>query len=233
MDGTVDQTAALAGDMGGSGAPVNEAPQSGGNESGSSSAPAWTNQLSRELRDNADVFGKVANFKTISDLVSAYAKAEISDEELLQRFGVPKPDEPYGIEDKLGDDMKDFLKMAREINLSKGQAQKVFEAYQGMLNNATTNRVENLEKVVAENAKSLVDEFGAEARNWWNKAASSEKDLKVALAKSGLSGSKALMRAMVLLGRETSEESTQDGTSHGRAQAKTWAEGGKLNFSYV
>ncbi|GMO28523.1 MAG: hypothetical protein Ta2B_09250 [Termitinemataceae bacterium] len=229
----MDEAANLANEMGGSGAPANEAPVQSGSGTGTEGTPAWTNQLSKELRDDAS-FSKLANFKKLDELALAYLKgggSELSTEELLNKLGVPKPDEPYGIEDKLGEEMQDFLKAARETNLSKKQAEKLAETYQTMMQNYLQKQVDGVQKAVTENSKELVDEFGAEATSWWKKAASAEKGLKEAIAKAGLGSSKALMRALVLLGRETSEESTPDGGRHGSGAAKTWAEGGGFKIS--
>ena len=233
----MDEAANLAGDvLGGSGAAGNEAPVGGGGTGTENQPAAWTNQLSRDFRDNMDAFGKVSGFNSITELANAYLAAngaEIDDETLFKRLGIPAPDEPYGIEDQLDESMKDFLQHARDANLSKGQAAKLAAAYKTMIENAVKSVPEEVKKAVEANAKGLVDEFGADARNWWNKAAASEKGLQQAFAKAGLGKSKTLMRALTLLGREMSEESTPSGSEHGSAAPKTWSEGGGFNFEFL
>jgi hypothetical protein len=233
----MDEAANLAGDaMGGGGAAGNEALANGGGTGTGNQPAAWTSQLSRDFRDNNESFEKVSGFNTITELANAYLEAdgaEMDDETLFRRLGIPAPDEPYGIEGQLDESMGDFLQHARDANLTKAQAAKLADAYRTMLGNALKVVPEEVKKAVEENAKSLVNEFGADARSWWNKAAASENGLRQAFAKAGLGKSKTLMRALTLLGREMTEESTPSGSTHGTATPKAWGEGGVFDFNFL
>jgi hypothetical protein len=236
----MNETADLAEEMGGSGVPAKETLGDVGGNTGTETPPAaWTSQLSKEIRDNAEVFGKVKDFKSISELANAYLTAgkPLSNDELLEQLGMPRPDEPYGIEDKVAD-LDGFLDAIRGAKLTKGQAAALADKYRELVgaatNRALETRVAGFETAVKENSVALTEEFGAEALNWWRKGVGLEKDLRATIAKAGLGGSKALMRALVLLGRETSEEST--GGSNGRSgksSARTWADGGGFGFSFA
>jgi hypothetical protein len=240
----MDETANLAAMMGGSEDPGNESSETTGageNTQGGegTQAAAWTNQLSKEFR-KSEAFNKVSNFKTINDLAAAFAEkqgvkdVDFSDAKaVLERLGAPKEGEEYGIEKSLPDGMKDFLKYAREAVLTKTQAAKMAEGYQSIMAARAAENIRTAKEKTPEIARAIVDEFGTEAEIYYKRAVAGNGLNKLLMA-NGLAANKDLARALVLLGREMSEDSVLTGSalSGGRAKKpKSIREGATFSYS--
>jgi hypothetical protein len=237
----MDGTANLAEEMlGGSGAPGNEAPEtkSAGDNGGSAGtqAAAWTNQLSKELRENNEAFGKVSNFRTVSELAEAYIKGagekfDISDpRKAFEALGAPKEGEPYGIEEKLEAGLKNFVRYARAANLTREQAARMAEGYRALTAENAEARLAEAREAAAGITRDLVEEFGPEAAEYYRKA-TARGGLQGAIAAAGLYGNRDLARALVLLGRETSEGSTPSGGSGREKKSRSIKEGATFSYS--
>ena len=111
-------------------------------------APAWHSQLPKEMRENAELTGRISGFKTIADLANAYIKAdddgmnalhvptkESSDEEVkafFTKLGVPDSPNDYNLSDYDVDaeaikrDKELFMAAAHKSALTKRQAQNLW-----------------------------------------------------------------------------------------------------------
>ena len=219
MDETLNQNG-LENLPGGNDAPeVKEASvQGGAGESGSTQAAAWTSQLPREIRGNEEVFSKLAAFKTVGELADAYlakgeaAEADITDVKgLLEKLGAPKEGEFYEFEKDLKDELSKFGETARGAMLTRDQAAAMLEGYKGIIEARTADFLAKAKAEAPALAKALTEEFGAA---WYRKAVEGN-GLNSLLARSGLGADKQLARALVLLGREMSEDCTPGGRSRG------------------
>jgi hypothetical protein len=192
--------------------------------------------LSKELRENKEAFEKVSNFKTVGDLAQAYIKSagEAVDvknpRRALEALGRPKEGESYGIEDKLEGVMKNFVKYAAGADLTREQAVKMAEGYRGLMAEESAARLAEARKAAPEIARGLVDEFGSEAAEYYKKAVS-RNNLRSAIVESGLYGNKDIARALVLLGRETSEDHTPSGGSGREKKLRSIREGATFSYS--
>lgn len=215
-------------EWGGTGAPENEAPGSEEREGNGrdrnrtepQAAPAWTSQLPKELREG-EAFKRVSGFKTVGELAAAYAEAAGNPD-------VPKEGESYGLEGELDQGMEGYLDHAREAGLSREQARRMARGYQTLMRDATAARIKATDEGFRAIAPKLTDEFGAEAAQWFRKAAV-QTGLSKQLRETGLGANSDIARALVLLGREMSEDSTLGGGAAGAAKRPTTlAEGARL-----
>jgi hypothetical protein len=209
----MDETANLAGEQGGSGAPVaNEAPDVraessasqtrnrdqtwNGVETGDQTYAAWTSQLSKEFKGNHEALKALSRFKTVSELAEAFIKNE------------PPQTKTAG-----GADFEAALAEAAE----KAPAAQAPQA-------PAWQDAELVKKTTAK----LVEEFGTAAAEYYRKALS-HNQLGAALDKAGLKAHPDLGRALVLLGREMSEDYTPAGkTTTAGGRPVTLAEGARL-----
>jgi hypothetical protein len=213
MDGAGNQPE-LETMLGGSGAPENEAPpQSGAGDE--TQAAAWTSQLSKELREDKESFSKIAGFKTISELVGAYLQ------------GGEKEPEEYEL--KLDAGMEGFSSVAKNAKLTKDQAEQTLDGWKSMLQSRESAFIKAAAEKAPAIAKELTDEFGAEAAAYHRKAVSD--GLNQLIAKSGLGANKNLARALCLLGREMSEDSTPAAGGKPAITPKTVKEGAMFPYS--
>lgn len=110
--------------------------------------PAWTSQLPKDLRDNADIMGRISGYKTIADLANAYVKSEDAGKDALHvpgkdsteeerrafftKLGVPEKASDYNLSDydldpetlKKSKDI--FMEAAHRSALSRRQAENLW-----------------------------------------------------------------------------------------------------------
>jgi hypothetical protein len=235
----MSETADLAGMVGGSDAPGNEASATGGaGENGGSAgtqAAAWTNQLPKEFRESAE-FGRIAVFKTVGELAQAYAKsaageADLSDfKAVMRKLGAPGEGEAYGIEDRLGEEMKDFVKYAKEASLTKEQAAKMADGYRDFVKGQVERNLKQTREKAGEIAKSLTSEFGEASAEYYRRAVE-HTGLNKKLAETGLGANRDLARALCLLGREMSEDTSVGGRPRADRKPHSVREGAMLSYS--
>jgi hypothetical protein len=232
----MDETANLAEEMmGGSSAPGKEA-QEAAEGGGETQAAAWTKQLPKELRENGEAFKKIGGFKTVGDLAQAFVDAankalDVNNPKaVFEAMGAPKEGEPYGIEEQLKGGLENFIKYAKEASLTKAQAGTMMEGYKALMGEMEAAQREAANKALPEITRGLVDEFGADAVEYYRKGAA-RSGLKEAIARSGLYGNKDIARAIVLLGRETSEDFTPQGKRGQETKPKSIKEGATFSYS--
>lgn len=206
-----------------------------GTDANNTKAATWTNQLSKGLRGNAEAFSKVAGFKSVTELAEAFVKAAmppaeatqpatITDEDYRKWAGIPAPDEPYGVE--VGEELGDFLDKARAVNLSKKQAAKMADAFKSLMAERINRNVEKTRQAFPAISGKLIGEFGSEAAAYFRKA---EKGLGQSLKESEFGANPQIARALVLLGKEMSEESTPGGRAGTSSrEPKTLNEGARI-----
>jgi hypothetical protein len=199
----MSETANLAGELGGNGAPDKEAPavqSAGANQDiqnrvgvddGGRTQAAWTSQLSKELKDNPEALKAVGGYKTVSELVEAFVKQ--AEERRAEAAKVAA---------------ESFERTLEEKAKGSEPAPVWLDA----------------EAVKATTAK-LVEEFGPAAAEYYKKALS-HNNLGAVLAKAGLKAHPDISRALVLLGRETSESYTPEGKSYGSGRTPVTPAGG-------
>lgn len=222
MDGAGNQPE-LETMLGGSGAPENEAPaQSGAGDT--TQAAAWTSQISKELREDKDAFSKIAGFKTISELVSAFVQGSPDEKTALEKFAPEK----YEF-DGLDAEMQAFPDIAKNALLTKSQSEKMLDGWKSMMKSKEAAFIKAAAEKAPTIAKELTEEFGSEAAAYYRKAVSD--GLNTLIAKSGLGANKNLARALCLLGREMSEDSTPSAGGRPAAGTKSVKEGGMFSYS--
>jgi hypothetical protein len=196
---------------------------------------AWTAQLPKDMRENAEQFKQISGFKSIGELANAYLKkggeADFSDaKKVLEKLGFPKEGEKYEWEDSLKDEMKGFAEAARKAMLTKSQAQAMME---GMVQMDGARAQANFTKVKEAAPKLLQDlkqEFGDDAPTWHQNAVKNS-NLSKELARTGLSVNPTIARALVLLGREMSEDYTPSGSHSGKTAPKSIYEGATFQYN--
>jgi hypothetical protein len=207
----MNDTGNLPEGQGGSGAPANEAltiagggeGTAGGTQTGESGGTgtqaAWLSQLPKEMKSNPATLKALSGYKTIGELAAA----------LLGRAGKPAGQETTTEPD---DDA-----LAEALAAAKGKAKEAEPP-------PSWTDAEAARKT----SEKLVAEFGAAASEYYTKALN-HNGLGAALAKAGLKSHPDLGRALVLLGKDMSEESTvPGGAQKASAGAVTYAEGARL-----
>jgi hypothetical protein len=235
----MSETADLAEMVGGSDVPGKETSATGGagdNGTGAGTqAAAWTNQLPKEFRESAE-FGRIAGFKTVGELAQAFAKGaaervDLTDfKAVMRKLGAPGEGEAYGVEDKLGEDMKDFVKYAREASLTKEQAAKMADGYRDFVKAQVERNLMQTREKAREIAKSLADEFGEASAEYYRRAIE-RTGLNKKLAESGLGANRDMARALCLLGREMSEDTSVSGRPRSDKKPLSVREGAMLSYS--
>jgi hypothetical protein len=226
--------------LGGSEAPVKEALTTGadgGNPAGTTQSAPWMSQLSKELRDDAELTPKLSGFKTISDLARAYlngggeaADGNIDFDSVMKKLGAPGDGESYDFEESLEKDLAPFAGYAKKARLTPGQAEGVLNGLRELTRAREEGFLKAAKEAAPEVSKALVDEFGSDAGAYYRKAAVDTK-LNTLLARSGLGANKDIARALVLLGREMSEDYTSAKSNAGGGKKPVSVKDGAM-FSY-
>jgi hypothetical protein len=195
---------------------------------------AWTAQLPKNIRDNADLFKQISGFKTVGELAEAYLDkgggADFSDaKKVLEKLGFPKDGEKYEWEDSLKDGMAGFAEAARKAMLTKDQAKAVMEGMVEMDEARDRAVLAKVKEAAPGILRDLKQEFGDDALLWYKNAVKNTA-LSKELARTGLSVNPTIARSLVLLGREMSEDYTPSGSRGGRTALKSFYEG--ANFDY-
>jgi hypothetical protein len=184
------------------------------------------------------VFSKLAAFRTVGELAEAYlskgeaAEADITDVKgLLEKLGAPKEGEFYEFEKDLKDEMAAFGEKARGAMLTRGQAAQMLEGFKGIIEARTAGFLAKAKAEAPAIAKALTEEFGADGAAWYRKAVEGNK-LNSLLARSGLGADRQLARALVLPGREMSEDYTPAGRSRGAERPpERLNDGARISFN--
>lgn len=111
-------------------------------------APAWLSQLPKDMRENAELSGRISGFKTIADLANAYIKSDDSQKNALHiptkestpeemkafftTLGVPEAPTDYNLSDydvdadAIRKNKELFMAAAHKSALTKRQAQNLW-----------------------------------------------------------------------------------------------------------
>ena len=130
--------------------PEVQAEQPAENKETKPETPAWHSQLPKEMRENADVIGRISGYKTIADLANALIKSEdagkdalhlptkdSTDEEVkafFTKLGVPEKAEDYALSDydldpeAIKKSKEIFMAAAHKSALSKKQAANMWQS---------------------------------------------------------------------------------------------------------
>ena len=209
--------------------------------------PAWTSQLSEELRGNPDVMKQMSKFAKITDLAKGYSELEsklgkslikpgkdTSDEEreaFYQQLGKPKSADKYSIDDQNAAAFKDI---AFKNNLTDDQCKALYGQFQEIGKNAIAQA--QLQKAAA--AKATDDALRAEWGNNYDTKitmlqrgvnAYGGKALGEKLKNSGLLFDADVIKMFVKLGEEAADAGSVGKTAGGESYKAT-SEGGQFTW---
>ena len=211
--------------------------------------PAWTSQLSDDLKNNPDFIKRVSKFGKISDLAKSYSELETklgnsivrpgkdaSDEEkeaFYRQLGKPESRDKYSISDKENADL--FKDIAFKNNLTDDQATALF----GTFKEIGIKAIQQEQMRKAAHAKATDDALRAEWGNNYNAKITmlqrgvntyGGKALGEKLKASGLLFDADVVKMFVKLGEEAADAGTSGRTSGGESYKPT-SEGG--HFSWI
>lgn len=221
--------------------------ENGGHDN-SQELPAWTSQLSDELKNNSDAMKQLAKFGKISDLAKSYSELEAklgksivkpgkdaSDEEkeaFYQSLGKPKSADKYSID---VENSEAFKEMAFKNNLTDEQAKGIFQSFSEFGKNVMAQQ----QAQIASNAKTADETLRKE---WGNNYDAKIKMLQRGvnayggnalgqkLKQSGLLFDVDVIKMFVQLGEENAEAGTTNKTAAGGNGYKSTAEGGQFSW---
>jgi hypothetical protein len=234
MSDSADQTG-LENMLGGTGEPEKETQLV--TDNGDANPAAWTSQLSKELRESEESFSKLKGFKTIGELAKAYLSAAKSSvdasnfKDVMERLGAPKDGEGYDFESGLEKELSDFGKFAKEAMLTGKQAEAMLGGFRKIIAGRNAGYINEAVEAAPKIAAGLISEFGPDAAKYYQKACGHE-NLNKRIAAAGLGADKDLARALVMLGREMTEDSTPGGGGGARSYKKPESVKDGLNLSY-
>lgn len=218
-----------------------------GNQDAGTQAPAWTQQLPKELRDNADFMKQMVKFNTIGDLGRSYSELEskigktiiqpgedASEEDIAafySKLGKPDNVEGYGLTEEKH---KAFIEAAYKNNLTVKQAQALYADLEATANNAINQAKANLQAQAKATTEALKQEYG----NHYNAKIQmlqrgvneyGGKALGEKLQATGLIADPDVVRMFIKLGEQASEAGTVTKTNNDTGY-QSIAEGGHLSF---
>lgn len=210
-------------------------------------APAWTSQLSEDLRSNPDLIKQLSKFGKISDLAKSYSELETklgkaivkpgkdaSDEEkesFYQQLGKPKSADKYSITDE---NAAAFRDVAFKNNLTDEQATALYAQF----NEIGKNAIAQAQLQKAAKAKATDDALRAEwGNNYDSKITMLQrgvntyggKALGEKLKNSGLLFDADVIKMFVKLGEESADAGTAGRSAGGNGYIPT-AEGGQFSW---
>ena len=211
--------------------------------------PAWTSQLPDEIKKDNDFMGKLKNFAKIGDLAKSYSELEkklgssivkpsedASEEEKAQfyeQLGKPKTAKEYELkEDKIG-----FSELAHKLNLSKDQAQGIYNSFLEIAENQKKNTEKALKEMFEKTDADLRQKHGdkySEKITFMKRGieAYGGKSLGAILQNAGLLYHPEIVNHFILLGEQNAEaQSITKGSNGGSNAYKSNAEGGMFNFN--
>ena len=212
--------------------------------------PAWTQQLPEEMRNNKDVMAQLSKFAKIGDMARSYTELEsklgktlvqpgenASTEEVqafYEKLGKPSSADAYSITDENAQAMKELF---FKNNLTDDQAKNLYGELKQIGVNAVKANREALEKTAAETEKNLKSKYGSE---YGKKMEMFKRGVKTyggqalldQLKSSGLIAQQNIVEMYVLLGEQSSENSTPAGSASQAEQYKDTASGGHFSFKY-
>jgi len=244
----------IMGDMADKGTPETKPADSGEKAEGTTegsqdkAAPAWTSQLSDEIKTNEAVMKQLSKFDKITDLAKSYSELEgklgksivkpgkdastEEVEEFYQKLGKPKSMDKYSI---TGEDTAIIREIAFNNNLTDDQCKAVYEQLQKVGNQAIEQQQAALMAKAAETEKTLKAEYG---KDYATKIKMLQRGVDAyggnalgqKLKNSGLLYDPDIVKMFVQLGEQNAEAGTTGKTARGGEGYKTTAEGGQFSW---
>lgn len=218
-----------------------------GSQDAGTQAPAWTQQLPKELRDNADFMKQIAKFNTIGDLGKSYSELEsklgksiiqpgedASEEDIAafySKLGKPETADGYGLTEEKH---KAFIEAAYKNNLTVKQAQALYADLEATANTAINQAKANLQAQAKATTEALKQEYGNhyEAKIQMLQRGVNEyggKALGEKLQATGLIADPDVVRMFIKLGEQASEAGTVTKTNNDNGY-QSISDGGHLSF---
>jgi hypothetical protein len=219
----------------------------GGNPQGSGSGKetklaAWTQQVSKEYRENPDVAAKLANLEKLDDLVKGYielqGKTDIpgkdaGPEELSafwRKLGHPEKPENYSVAKQEGSET--FISAAHAARLTDGQAAALWKSVSEGTARQFAATQQAQEKELAATDAALHKEYGDNydrAIEFFNRGTGSG-EIKSLLMNAGLAGNPAIVKAFIALG-EAAQESGSPKSDAPSGEMKSIFAGGGFKYT--
>jgi hypothetical protein len=193
-------------------------PPEAGGETGAAHLPAWTQQVSKDIRENPDLAKKLSAFEKLDDLAKSYF-------ELEKKSGVPgkdaKPEEVSAFWKKLGypdrpedyrvskedENASTFISAAHAARLTDEQASALWKQVSEGTARREAALLEAQMKEIAATDATLKNEFGenyARAAELFKRGVGDGKILEE-LRRAGLAGKMEIVRAFIALGEAARE----------------------------
>ena len=209
--------------------------------------PAWTSQLPKEMRENADLMKTLGKFPKLENIAKSYSELEsklgkslvmpgegASEEEVntfWQKLGKPESAEKYSIE---GEHAKGFREVAFKNNLTDSQAKAIYNEIENAGKQYAQAQMERFVQQTKETNKTLVSEYGKDfpAKMEMLKrgiAANGGQELYNKLRDSGLIADVNIVKLFINLGEKNAEAGTQNKSAK-TGGYKSIRDGGTLSF---
>lgn len=217
-----------------------------GNADGGS-VPAWTSQLPKEMRENADLMKTLGKFPKLENIAKSYSELEsklgkslvmpgegASEEEVntfWQKLGKPESAEKYSIE---GEQAKGFREIAFKNNLTDSQAKAIYNEIEETGKRYAAEQMEKFAQQTKETNKVLLSEYGKDfpAKMEMLKrgiAANGGQELYNKLRDSGLIADLNIVKLFINVGEKNAEAGTQNKSAKSGGY-KSIRDGGTLSF---
>jgi hypothetical protein len=202
---------------------------------------AWTQQLSKELRENPEYSKGLAGFEKLDDFTRSYfelaKKSDIPGEKATpeevavfwKKLGYPDKPENYAVAKEQG--AETFISAAHAARLTDGQAQTLWKAVsEGQARQLAAAQQAQAKELAATDA-ALQKEYGDNynlAIEYFTRGVGSG-ELKAALMNAGLAGNPQVVKAFIALGR-ASQESGSPKSDAPSGEMKSIFEGGGFKY---
>jgi predicted secreted protein len=202
---------------------------------------AWTQQLSKETRENPEYSKGLSGFEKLDDLAKSYfelqKKSDIPGEKATpeekaafwKKLGHPEKPENYAVAKQKGSET--FATAAHAAHLTDEQATALWQTVsEGTTRQAQAAQQAQLQELAATDA-ALQKEFGDkyDTAVEFMKRGMGSSGIQTALMNAGLAGNPLIVKAFIALGasKQESGSPTSDGSSPG---SKSVFEGGRFNY---
>lgn len=212
---------------------------------------AWGDQLTDEIKGNADMVKQLAKFQKLPDLAKSYCELEkklgnsvtlpgkdaTAEEKaaFMARLGVPEKEDGYKCTASLDGQQKSFVnKLLFSSGLTEEQGEKMVKSMAAIGQWQKESYLAHKKEAEAALEADLHKEYGAD---YGTKMASYKKGLVAAgagvvkaLQEAGLTTNKELVRYFVKAGEYGSEGASPNKTDRKAAEYKSVKEGGVMSF---
>jgi hypothetical protein len=217
-------------------------PQQGSETGKEKKLAAWTQQVSKEYRENPEIAAKLANLEKLDDLVKGYLEAQgktdipgkdAKPEELdafWRRLGYPEKAENYAV--SKDENAKTFASAAHAARLTDGQATALWKSVsEGTARQAAAAREAQKAELGATDA-ALKKEYGEKypyALEMFNRGIGGGR-LKSLIVDAGLAGRPEIVKAFIALGEAAQESGSPKSGDPAGGGMKSIFEGGGFKY---